>query len=353
MHYIAFDSHKRYTWALVESREGRKLKETKLPHEPGVIRSFLRNFDPGSPVAIETVGNWYWIVDEIEAAGMEPRLVHALKAKLMLGAVNKTDKLDVRGLNLLQRAGTLPTVWIPPHGVRDARELPRTRMFLARERTRLKNRIHATLNKYAIDISEVKDIFGVRGRELIAESIDKLPYNTRFVTGCLLEHLEEVEGRLEEIEDRMREVFMWREEIGYLMSLPGVGFILAVVIDVEVGDVERFPGAGHLASYAGVTPRVHSSGGKVKYKGLRQDVNRYLKWAFVEAANVVCRNRNRRGWGRKHVVRLYRRVSERRGHPKAIGAVARHLAESAYWVMKKRESYREPEISGGESAADT
>jgi len=221
MHYIAFDSHKRYTWALVESREGRKLKETKLPHEPGVIRSFLRNFDPGSPVAIETVGNWYWIVDEIEAAGMEPRLVHALKAKLMLGAVNKTDKLDVRGLNLLQRAGTLPTVWIPPHGVRDARELPRTRMFLARERTRLKNRIHATLNKYAIDISEVKDIFGVRGRELIAESIDKLPYNTRFVTGCLLEHLEEVEGRLEEIEDRMREVFMWREEIGYLMSLPG------------------------------------------------------------------------------------------------------------------------------------
>ena len=171
----------------------------------------MRNFDPGSPVAIETVGNWYWIVDEIEAAGMEPRLVHALKAKLMLGAVNKTDKLDVRGLNLLQRAGTLPTVWIPPHGVRDARELPRTRMFLARERTRLKNRIHATLSKYAIDISEVRDIFGVRGRELIAESIDKLPYNTRFVTRCLLEHLEEVEGRLKEIEDRMREVFMWRE----------------------------------------------------------------------------------------------------------------------------------------------
>ena len=91
----------------------------------------------------------------------------------------------------------------------------------------------------------------------------------------------------------------------------------------------------------------------MRYKGLRQDVNRYLKWAFVEAANVVCRNRDRRGWGRKHVVRLYRRVSERRGHPKAIGAVARHLAESAYWVMKKRESYKEPESSGGESAAYT
>jgi len=142
MKYIAFDSHKRYTWVLVESREGRKLVEKKLPHEPGMIKSFLEKFEPGSPVALETVGNWYWIVDEIEAASMVPRLVNALKAKLMLGAVNKTDKLDVRGLNRLQRAGTLPTVWIPSGEIRDARDLPRTCMVLAKERTRLKNRIH-------------------------------------------------------------------------------------------------------------------------------------------------------------------------------------------------------------------
>jgi hypothetical protein len=62
-------------------------------------------------VAVETIGNWYWIVDEIEAAGCLPRLVHARKAKLMMGELNKTDKLDVRGLNRLQQAGPLPTVW--------------------------------------------------------------------------------------------------------------------------------------------------------------------------------------------------------------------------------------------------
>jgi hypothetical protein len=65
-------------------------------------------------VAVETIGNWYWIVDEIEAAGCVPKLVHARKAKLMMGEINKTDRLDVRGLNRLQQAGTLPTVWIPP-----------------------------------------------------------------------------------------------------------------------------------------------------------------------------------------------------------------------------------------------
>ena len=91
-------------------------------------------------------------MDEIEAARCVPKLVHARKAKLMLGMVNKTDALDDRGLNRLQRTGTLPTVWIPSGALRDRRDLPRTRMVLVRERTRLKNRIHATLAKYAMTI---------------------------------------------------------------------------------------------------------------------------------------------------------------------------------------------------------
>ena len=84
-------------------------------------------------MAVETVGNWYRIVSEIEQAGCRLRLVHAGKAKLMLGEVNKTDKLDARGLNKLQRTGTLPEVWIPPGELRDKRELLRTRMVLVRE----------------------------------------------------------------------------------------------------------------------------------------------------------------------------------------------------------------------------
>jgi transposase len=81
-----------------------------------------------------------------------------------MGEVNKTDKLDARGLNRLQRAGTLPTVWIPPGELRDQRDLPRTRMVLVRPRTQLKNWMHATLAKYALHDIEVSDLFGVRGR---------------------------------------------------------------------------------------------------------------------------------------------------------------------------------------------
>ena len=85
------------------------------------------------------------MVDEIEARGLRPRLVHARKAKVMMGMIDKSDKLDARGLNILQRTGTLPEVWIPSGEIRDKRELPRARMLLVRQRTRLKQRLLSNL----------------------------------------------------------------------------------------------------------------------------------------------------------------------------------------------------------------
>ena len=146
---IAMDCHKRYTFACVQSRDGRPIREQRIEHRRGNIRAFLSAYTPGSPVALETIGNWYWIVDEIEQAEMVPRLVNARKAKLMLGSINKTDKLDARGLNRLQQVGVLPTVWIPPGELRDQRELPRTRMVFGTARTRLKNRIHSVALNWA------------------------------------------------------------------------------------------------------------------------------------------------------------------------------------------------------------
>jgi len=342
MEYIAFDSHKRYTLASVEKLSGGQLCELRVAHERGSIKQFLSRWAAGSPVAVETVGNWYWIVDEIEEAGMVPQLVHARKAKLMLAMVNKTDKLDARGLNRLQRSGTLPTVWIPPRQLRDQRELPRTRMVFSRMRTRLKNRIHATLAKYALSVEQVSDLFGKKGRELLQQVLQQLPPQTRFATECLLEQLDMVEEHIQHFERRVRELFAPSAELALVMSLPAVGFILGIVILLEIGDVNRFASAEHLASYAGTVPRVHASGGKLHYGQVRQDVNRYLKWAFMEAANVICLNHRR--LPRRHVHWLYQRVAARKGYQKAIGAVARHLAEATYWILKKEEPYREPQI---------
>jgi transposase len=257
----------------------------------------------------------------------------------MLAMVNKTDRLDARGLNRLQRTGTLPTVWIPPGELRDQRELFRTRMVFSQQRTRLKNRIHATLSKYGLSIETASDAFGKRGREELLIHFRTLPSHTQYAAQRLLEQLGVVEEQIYQFEQRMREVFASTQDLKIITSLPGVGFILGVVILSEVGDIGRFPSAEHFASYAGTTPRVHASGGKIRYGQMRSDVNRYLKWAFIEAANTICLNRLRHP--HRHVSKLYERIRNRRGHQKAIGAVARHLAEATYWVLKKKELYRE------------
>jgi transposase len=340
MQYIAFDSHKRYTLASVEEVNGGKIFETRIDHARGSVKEFLKRCAPGSPVAVETIGNWYWIIDEIEAAGMVPKLVHSRKAKLMMAMVNKTDRLDARGLNRLQRTGTLPSVWIPPGELRDTRELFRTRMVLSQQRTRFKNRIHATLSKYGFSVDTASDAFGKRGRQELIMHVQTLPPHTQYAVQQLLGQLDVIEEQISQFEQRMHEVFASTQELKIVMSLPGVGFILGVVIISEVGDVGRFPNAEHFASYAGTTPRVQASGGKIRYGQMRPDVNRYLKWAFIEAANSICLNRRRNPY--RHVSKLYERIRDKRGHQKAIGAVARHLAESAYWTLNKKEPYREP-----------
>src|SRR5262249_20917901 len=85
MEYIAFDAHQRYTMASVVRPDGRHVREQRIAHERGAFRQFLDRCEPGSPVAGETVGDWHWIAREIEAAGGAPQLVHACKAKLMMG----------------------------------------------------------------------------------------------------------------------------------------------------------------------------------------------------------------------------------------------------------------------------
>ena len=184
--YIAFDSHKRYTLVEREDVATGKVRQYRVEHAPGAIRQALARCEPGTAVAIEATANWYWITDEIEQAPCQPRLVHPRKAKLMMGLINKTDRLDVHGMNRLQRNGTLPTVWIPPARVRELRELTRTRVVLVAQRTRWKNRISATLAKWGLPASEYSDPYGKSARKELEARIEPLPPQTRWVVRQML-----------------------------------------------------------------------------------------------------------------------------------------------------------------------
>jgi len=343
--YIAFDSHKHYTWVEHEQVKSGKIRQYRLEHAPGAIRRVLAGCPAGTAVALEATANWYWIVDEIEEAGLVPQLVHPRKAKLMMGLINKTDKLDAHGLNRLQRNGTLPVVWIPPGPLRELRELTRTRVVLVAQRTRWKNRLTATLAKYGLPASEYSDPYGKSARVELASRIERLPGQARWAAQQMLRQLDSLSSQIAQFEQRLKELVEITPEMQRLMSLPGVGVILAATVALEIGEIGRFASAEHLASYAGTTPRVHASGDRVRYGRTRPDVNRYLKWGFAEAANSVAVNHTR--CPDRHVSQLYFRLRLRKGHSRAVGAVARHLAEAAFHVLSHQQAYRDPTAAPG------
>lgn len=118
-YYTGDDAHKKYSMFVTVNENGRTGSPERVPHDKDLYRKYLATLPAGSPIAIESVGNWYWMIDAMEKAGHKPILVNPKKAKLLMGHINKTDKLDARGLAMLNLNGSLPAVWIPPAELRD------------------------------------------------------------------------------------------------------------------------------------------------------------------------------------------------------------------------------------------
>jgi transposase len=337
--FIGCDAHKKFSVFVAVNEKGRAGEAIRVVHDRQVYREFLARLPPKSEIAVEASGSYSWLVDEMERSGHCPRLCNPLEAKRRMALTKKTDKLDARGLAILLRNGTLPEVWIPPSELRDQRELLRLRIFLVRLKTRVKNRIHGTLARYNIQVPGA-DLFGVAARLELGTRLPELPTHSREAVVQELATLDFLETQVESAERRLEAIMKVSVEADLLKTLPCVGKILSMVMMLEIGRVDRFPTAAHLASYAGLVPRVHSSGGRTYMGQVCGNVNRNLKWAFVETGNLIVINQ--RGLAGSHVVRLYQRIKRAKNHQKAVVAVARHLAEAAWWVLSKLEIYREP-----------
>jgi transposase len=322
----------------------------RVKHADGELERVLRSFAPGSPVAVETSGSAMWALGIVEAAGLEPHLAHALEVKKRIAGAFQTDDSDAAGLAMLLRNGTLPEVWIASPNVRDLRGLVRSRLAMRRYQGAFKNRIHGVLNQYGLksqveeeeDI-DVRDWFSVQAYAQLMRAMEALPSASREALRQEYLLVRELEKKIKLLETAIKARTGKLGWMRLLQTLPGVGPILGATIWLEIGDVRRFPTAQHLAAYAGLVPRVQSSGGRTWRGPISKSCNQYLKWAYVEAANVVVRLQNK--WEEKHphVVRLYRRVkATTKIAGKAKVAVGRHLAEASWWILTRKQGYREP-----------
>ncbi len=284
---IGCDAHKQFSVFVTIDGKGKTSPPVRVEHHRQRYVDFLHSLPTGSEIALEATGHWYWMVDEMEKAGHRPHLANPFEAKKRMGKTNKTDALDAKGLAILLHNGTLPESWIPPGELRDRRELLRTRMALRDLRSSLKHRIHAAIDRYGLQATGISDLFGVKGRVYIDVILDRLPCDTAAMIRLQLTSLDQLEVQIEEIEERIAVALKPFPEVKLLRTLPGVGEILAPLIWLEIGDVERFPRAENLASYAGLVPRIIASGGRIRHGGTCRNVNHYLKWGFVEAVTKL------------------------------------------------------------------
>ena len=340
--FIGCDYHRRYSVFVSVDENGKASKPVRVEHVGEEFAKYVRSLPPGTPVAVEATGGCYWALEEIERAGMDARLAQPFVAKQRAGGRNQTDGIDARSVALMLRNGTLPEVWIPEAKTRDLRHLVRTRLYLRNTQTRLKSRIIAALNSYGLrDHDDDRDLFHGKGRVRLSVYIGRLPEHTRESVTREWQIIDELESQLKDFHERINKRI---GSIGWcrrLKTLPGVGEVLGATIYVEIGDVKRFRSAQHLASYAGLVPVVQASGGRTWLGPTSSHSNHYLRWAFVEAANAVVAQQKRREG--QHVVELYRRVkAATKFHNKAAVAVARHLAESSWWILTKGQDYRPP-----------
>ncbi len=330
------------------NEKGEASVPVRVEHAGSELRKYLATLPPGAPVALEAGGGWYWFVDALEQAGLKPHLANPLEAKKQMPGRNKTDKLDARGLATLLRVGTLPEVWIPPSKLRDLRGLLRTRLSMRRQASVLKNRIQAAIRRYGLRQDAYRDLFSKQAHALLMRYLDGLPEQTCYATTQEYQILSQIELHIDRLETRIREAICKVGWVRLLKTMPGVGDILGAVIYIEIGEAKRFPTGAHLAAYAGLTPTVHSSGGKTHYGPTSPAANHYLKWAFVEAANAIVMHRDK--YGEHHVGTLYQRLKEHKCHGKAATAVARHLAESSWWILNREKEYRAPHAAAMSSS---
>ena len=342
---IGLDSHRTFSSVTARDAEGKIVWRKRLEHaDRGPLREELRTWPEGTLVVLEGTFGWGWLSDELSAAGLEPHLASSKKVAAWRNArgLPKSNRTDADLLSELW--GQQPRwweVWLVPPVVRSQREWLRYRMTLVRLQTGLKNRIHAILHRHGMVHGET-DLFGTAGRRflnlLVAPKDATLPDSGRAMLKGYLQLLDQLRGQIANVTREVRGQITRTPAGERLRTLPGIDYILGYTILAEVGRIERFRSAKHLASYSLMAPRAYDSGdddGEApKGRHVGHAGRRTLKWAWIEAAHGAVRSGGR-----------FREIFDRRTHGgtrdrnRGYIAVGHELCRTAYALWKKEIDY--------------
>lgn len=323
--YAACDLHSNNTVLAVVDEAGALCYRQRLPNDLSLLDAALMPFrEDLAGVAVESTYNAYWLIDGLQALGYPMRMVNTLAVPQYAGLKHGDDDSDARHLAELMRLGLLPTAYIYPRGQRPLRDLLRRRMLLVQQSVRL---LQSVQGYWARATGQRLSANGFR--HLTRQQLtDAFPDSTElFAVVSLIQMWRSLQEKVSAMETWLAEDLRKRPDLIALRSVPGIGIVLGLTIVLESGEIARFDAVGQYTSYCRLVPAVRWSNGKKKGVGNRKCGNRYLAWAWMEAANFAIRFE-------PAINRWYQRNAAKKPRLVALKAVAHKLARAGYHLLR-------------------
>jgi transposase len=327
---IGLDVHRDF--AQVAVWQGGVVKQVgRFATIPAEVRAFAQGLGPADEVALEVTGNTWAIATVLASRAGRVVVSNPAKTRAIAEAKVKTDKVDAEILAQLLAADYLPSVWLPDAATSALRRQLLRRAQLVRQRTRLKNQVHAILHRNLIPRCPAADLFGHKGRAWLAEQ--DLPPDEQAAAMALLRQLDFHAEELRLLDTDLGQAGLDRPEVLRLMTVPGIDATVALSIVAAVGDFTRFRTPEKLVAYLGLNPKVRQSGGQPARHGrITKAGAAHARGMLVEAA-----------WSASKAAgplrAFYQRVQARRGMHIAAVATARKLAVLCWHLIIKGEDY--------------
>ena len=335
---VGCDFHPKWQQVAIFDAATGEIVERKLVNGNGEAEQFYRSLPVPSLIGVESCGNSQWFVELVEQLGHEVWIGDAAQIRASYVRQQKTDRRDAGHILKLLMEGRFPRLWRPDAEVRDLRQLLIHRHRLVQIRTRVKNGLqHLALNR---GMQKKSKLWSEAGQRAFLE----LPLPGW--AGCrrqdLLALLTKLNGQIGPLDAAVEKAALGHAQARLLMTQPGVGAITALAFVVTIGDTNRFQRGKQVASYLGLIPREHSSGGRQRLGAISKQGNGFLRMLLVEAAQTAVRLDE--GLRKKYQHRCHRKA---KGVAKV--AAARKLAVRLYWMLRTNTGY--PEIVHNESSS--
>jgi transposase len=325
---LGMDVHKRFAEVAVHE-EGAVRRLGRI--ETKQLRAFAASLGPEDHVVLESMSLTWAIAELLGRHAGRVTVSNPMKTKAIASAKVKTDKVDARVLAELGAAEFVPEVWAPDEVTRVLRRRIAHRASLVKQRTRLRNQVHAVLARNLVEL-DATDAFGQKGRRLLAAV--ELPGHEREQIESALRLHDALDREIELAERVLADQALSSPAVRRLMTIPGVGSITALSIVGVIGEVGRFPTPRHLVGYLGLDPRVRQSGErKARHGHISREGQAHARGLLIEAAHSAIRTPG-------PLRAFHARLKARRGTQVALCATARKLAVICWHLLSKQEDYR-------------